>query len=86
MTILCTGDSLNALMDGICKNNADSVTVWECFSKDKITLSITGRVATNTSVKIYERYDYNNEYVFVEKIANYANNEWAFDVVEIIRH
>ena len=79
---LCTGDSLFALMERLCKNNADSLTVWDCFSKNKIILSITGEAVTNTSVKIYESYSYNNENVFIEKLFDYTNDKWTFKIVE----
>ncbi len=81
-TTLCTGNSLYALMDRLCKDNADSITVWDCFSKNKIVLSITGEVVTNNSVKIYERYSYNNENVFIEKLFDFANDKWTFKIVE----
>lgn len=81
-TTLCTGDSLYALMDRLCKNNADSVTVWDCFSKNKIVLSITGEAVTNNSVKIYERYSCNNDNVFIEKLFHYTNDKWTFKIIE----
>jgi len=81
-TTLCTGDSLYTLMDRICKNKADSITVWDCFSKNKIILSITGEAETNTSVKIYESYSYNNDNIFIEKLFDYTNNKWTFKIVE----
>lgn len=81
-TILCTGDSLYALMDSLCKNNADFLTVWDCFSKNKIVLSITGEVVTNNAVKIFEVYSYNNENVLIEKLFEFKRNKWIFKIVE----
>jgi hypothetical protein len=82
-TILCTGDSLYALMDRQCKNNADSLTVWDCFSKNKIVLSVSGEAVTNLSVKIYENYSYNNDNVFIEKLYDYTDDKWTFKIIEI---
>ncbi|MBK7440443.1 MAG: hypothetical protein IPI65_02630 [Bacteroidetes bacterium] len=81
-TTLCTGDSLSALMDRICKNNTDSLSVWDCFSKNKIVLSITGEAVTNNAVKIYENYSYNNDHVFIEKLFEYTNDKWTSKIVE----
>lgn len=81
-TIFCTGDSLYALMDSLYKNNCELETVWACFSKDKIVLSITGEAVTNQSVKIQESYSYNDDYIYIEKLFYYSDGEWKFKIVE----
>jgi hypothetical protein len=81
-TTFCTGDSLDALMDRLCKNNPDSITVWDCFKKNKIILSITGEAVTNNSVKIYESYRYNNDHKVIEMLFSYSNDKWTFKIVK----
>ncbi len=78
--LLCTNDSLYALMDRQCKNNSDSLSVWDCFSKNKIDFQLTGEALTNKSVRIYETYGYNKEYKLITKIFTYDNNEWNYKI------
>lgn len=85
-TTLCTGDSLDALMDRLCKNNPDPITVWDCFKKNKIILSITGEAVTNNSVKIHESYRYNDDKVLIEKLFEYMNDKWTFKIVKSIQN
>src|SRR5690606_26205160 len=80
-TILLEGDSLNALMARQCKNIADSLSTWDCFSEDKIVLSINGAAETNTSVKIYENFSYNSGRTTIEKLFSFKNGRWGFKVV-----
>ena len=77
---LCTGDSLYALMKRQCKSNSDSLTEWDCFSKNKIYLRLNGKALTNKSVRIYESYSYNKEYKLITKIFTYDNNEWSYKI------
>jgi len=77
---LCTNDSLYALMDRQCTSNSDSLTVWDCFSKNKIILELSGEALTNNSVRIYETYGYNKEYKLITKIFSYDNSEWTYQI------
>lgn len=81
-TTLCLDDSLYALMDKLCKDSPDSLRVWDCFSKNKIVLSITGEAVTNRSVKIQEYYSLNSDIVVVEKLFEYTNDKWTFKIVD----
>jgi hypothetical protein len=81
-TTLCLDDSLYALMDRLCKDNSQSVSVWDCFSKNKIVLSITGEAVTNRSVKIHENYSFNGDIAVVEKLFEYTNDKWTFKIVD----
>ena len=84
MTTLCLDDSLNALMDRLCKNSPDSLRVWDCFSKNKIVLSITGEAVTNRFVKIHEHYRFNSDIVVIDKLFEYTNDKWTFKIVDDI--
>jgi hypothetical protein len=77
---LYTCDSLYALMERQCKDNPDSLTVWDCFSKDKIDMQVTGEILSNKSVRIYETYGYNKEYKLITKIFTFDNSKWSYKI------
>jgi hypothetical protein len=79
-TTLCLDDSLHALMDRLCKDNSQSG--WDCFSKNKIVLSITGEAVSNRSVIIHENYSFNTDIVVIEKLFEYTNDKWTFKIVD----
>ncbi len=81
-TLFFTGDSLHALMERVCENKAKSVSVWDCFSKNKIDLAITGEAVTNNSVKIYEKYSHNDDRIFIEKRFTYSKGNWIFRIIQ----
>lgn len=78
--ILFTGDYLYKLMDSICSNQTESV--WSCFSKNKIDLSVSGRALTNQSVEIYERYSLNDEYYAIDKLFEFRDGSWRFEILK----
>lgn len=79
--ILCTDDSLYAHIHQLYKDKSGELTPWELFSKNKIILSVRGKVLTNDAVKIYENYDYNGEHYLKEKLFVYTGSEWKYKIV-----
>ena len=81
-TVLFTGDRLHFIMDSLCKGKNSSTSFWDCFSKNKINLSITGEALTNNAIKLYENYSYNKDHIFIEKRFNYLNGKWTFRIIQ----
>jgi len=60
--VIVTRDSLfNVLMTHFETNQIDCKSPWDCFSKNKIQLSILGHAMTNNSVRIREMYTYKDQ-------------------------
>ena len=77
-----TGDELNEVMDSICQNRKEDETIWNCFSKDKIIFSLSGRAISNSSVEVYERYFLNDKVHSINKIFEYKNSSWSYKITE----
>ena len=78
--ILSKSDSLYSLMNRQCNDYSDTLNVWDCFSRNKIDLKVSGETLTNKSLKIYETYSYNNEFISITKLFSYANKEWTYKI------
>jgi hypothetical protein len=77
-TILHTGDSLYALVSRFCGSTVDSPNAWECFSRNKVIMSVSGEAITNRLVRIFENYTYKGLHKWVEKLFVYKNRKWKY--------
>ena len=77
-----TGDELSKIMDSVCQERKEHETTWDCFSRDKIDFNLTGRAISNNSVEIYERYFLNDKVHSTNKIFEYENGSWTYEITE----
>lgn len=78
--LLFSGDSLNELMKSQCRN--DSISLWDCFSKNKVYLSITGQTESNRSIRIYEIYRFNEQEKRIVKLFSFENKQWHYSLLK----
>lgn len=76
------GDRFNKMIDSICQERKEDETIWDCFSKDKIDFHLSGRAISNNSVEIYERYFLNNKTHSINKIFEFENGLWSYEITE----
>ena len=80
-TIICTGDSTFNLLDKSPEKRKELMYVWKNLFGNKTTLTISGEAVTNTSVTIYENYEYKKKVVSIEKLFTYTSNSWKCKVI-----
>ena len=76
-----TGEELNENMNKIC--NGTKKSVFDCFSKDKINLSISGVMTSNNAVEIYEQYSLNDKFHTVSKTFSYRDGLWKCKINKV---
>ena len=79
-TMLCSGDSLFALIQK--QRPAEPYSRWEpeWFYTNKIKFTIEGEVATNKSVRIYESYKYGKAEKSIKKLFTFDNGQWTYKI------
>jgi hypothetical protein len=79
--VVVMGDSLfNVMMTHFETSKIDCGSPWECFSKNKIQLSLHGHAMTNSSVTIREMYTYKGQTRILEKLFIYKDGQWTFKI------
>lgn len=78
--IMATGDKLQAYMSERCKNQG--LSVWDCFIKNKVYVTIAGQTESASTIRIYENYTYLNKDTTIVKIFNYDDNEWTYKILK----
>lgn len=84
--ILINNGDLNLRSIEKCKTYDCQKNVWKAFVKNKLRLSISGKVNNNTSLTIYETYTFNEDVERVEKEFEFKDGQWTFVVVEYLTH
>lgn len=80
--VVVTGDSLdNVMMTRFGATQVDCESPWDCFSKDKIRLSVFGEAVTNSSVRINEMYSYKGQSRSFQKLFSYNDGQWTYKTI-----